>query len=331
MVIEEEVLKKQLNLLELPKGDTRTVFIRPYKDPEAIPEWLQEATEVNAQAQANGAFKRTVRPFTGVFFPGVTERICPRYDMPGCIRAWTFAGTDEDLKKYVEILKLKDQDGNLITYANRFDPNDAFFVHKSHEYLVQEGYLETKLSDMGHRFLLTCLQQNHEFADLMNGDRIEEGSGVKYLITFSKQDVSLKTTKASVYERASRLLEKMRKDSKYAAEVASILIPDYTSYDEGQTMDVLTVDWAMNTAKMYDSGRTYQEMFISVAGSEREELALKATLKKASDLQLLTFGKGGVIFRDIVIASSMEEAVEYFKDRANHDQLQSLINLTGKS
>lgn len=284
-----------------------------------------------------GAFKMDA-------FLGTHRPLTPKYNLN--TMKWGFKGSLTDLKELVDKIQLRyergDRKGQVIKSIdvdinNRYD---AFFDHSEMKVNLENGKAKLTLENSKDRFLYLCLTEDPDISNAKDADSNPYRSQHQ---KFEMIDVAeQKAKKAGGLDariEAYSLFGNIKNNFDRLLSVARALDIIKEEKPEDPTALVLELEnrWVLNVNLFPNSTKTFQEIFISTAQKNTEELnrmylvnfgIWKSILRPRTFEGFWTMKTKTGDTKELAGVKSKDEAYKYFEDEKNYGDLEILMHLT---
>lgn len=283
-------------------------------------------TTVYTESNENGEIKKELKSnFDGQRFPGSK----PFFRIPWGHnkRKWLLDGFEENCQSLNDLVKEtrlqyekgKNQ-GDYILKADIWDPNDAFFTHRSARLMTKEGEILLDKANPLHNLILRGLKK-HPWFVIGGEDNPLLTASARYVIVDKAIDIaSRKKARASKLE-VIKLYESLTSEKKKKIAMAMGLIPN-EKVDSDVVDDILFKAAEDNVTRITDAKMTRQELFVKFCKMETEDLNLKHRIQKAKSLGILKRQQNvGWLLLGSPVGKTMEQIEEYLKNPDNQEML----------
>ena len=274
-------------------------------------------------------------------FLGTRRPLTPKFNLN--TGRWGFSGSETDLKDLVDKVQLRYEKGarrgQIIKSADVDIHNkyDAFFDHSEMRVILEDGKAKLNLNSSKDRFLYLCFMVDPDITDSKTGNPYLSKDQKFEMIDVAEQKAKKADGLDSRIE-AYALFAGMKNNNDRLNSVARALDIIKEDKPEDPTALILEVEnrWVTNVNTYPNSTKTYQQIFIEVAGKTTEELnrmhlvnfaVWKSVLRPllGSDWTMKT-KDGGT--KALLGVKSKDSAYKYFEDDKNYPDLEQLTHLT---
>lgn len=230
----------------------------------------------------------------------------------------------EDLNNYVKRYKLTYESGkrkgDLITEADEYDPQDAFFNHRKLIVKSLSGQMKLDKDNPRDMFLLACMQEDRDFGQATDS---YFPANVKYVIYDAASDEDAQNKKANDEIEAITVLASLTHSRKVAiGEALGLHIDSKTNPD---SLGKIFMSYFKDTT-LDQNGKTSIEKFLDLSKERNEDIEVKHLIAKAKKASVLRYKRAdGFLYNGNVVASDQAEMESFLKNPNNADIYNAIV------
>lgn len=230
----------------------------------------------------------------------------------------------EDLNNYVKRYKLTYESGkkkgDLITEADEYDPQDAFFNHRKLVAKSMSGQIKLDKDNPRDMFLLSCMQEDKDFGQATDA---YFPANVKYVIYDAASDEDAQNKKANDEIEAITVLSSLTYSRKVAiGEALGLHVDEKTNPD---SLGKIFMSYFKDTT-LDQNGKTSIERFLDLSKERNEDIEVKHLIAKAKKAAVLRYKRAdGFLYNGNVVAEDQAEMETFLKNPNNADIYNAIV------